>query len=222
MDVFKLNKQLTEKVLLVIFTFFAFAYTATLQCRPYFGSYVIKAIPIISLAVFSLIAIPKPKGIFVFNALLFSALGDILLAFEGNNYFIYGLGAFGLAHIMYINAFLSNGLVWKKRSYFLLFFIAYGLTIEFILFPNLGKMLIYATIYLILLMSLGISSVLSRDRDYLVISGAVLFIISDSIIAFNTFYIHVPYSSLWIMATYYPAQLLITMGSKRANILYRI
>lgn len=207
-----------EKVNYLIFTIFSLAYILTLQYRPYAFSYVIKIIPILSLSFISILYIPGRKGKYIFIGLLFSAAGDIFLAMEGDKYFIYGLGAFGFAHIMYISAFLKNITLKRKRSFLSLFFIIYGLIIGYLLLPNLGKMFIPATIYLLLLAFSGISSVIGRDNYYMVIPGTMLFMISDSIIAVNTYLTKIPHSSFWIMLTYFPAQLLITYGSAKTEV----
>ena len=45
-----------------------------------------------------------------------------------------------------------------------------------------------------------------------VLWGAILFILSDSLIALNKFTVDIPLSKTWIMATYMGAQYLIVMG----------
>jgi len=42
--------------------------------------------------------------------------------------------------------------------------------------------------------------------------GAILFMLSDSVIAVNKFVLEIPLSGLWIMTTYTLAQWLITVG----------
>lgn len=42
--------------------------------------------------------------------------------------------------------------------------------------------------------------------------GAILFVVSDSLIAFNAFYSPIKYSNIMIMVTYYIAQLGITLS----------
>jgi uncharacterized membrane protein YhhN len=45
-----------------------------------------------------------------------------------------------------------------------------------------------------------------------VLIGAILFIISDSLIAINKFAFSIPLSDLWVMSTYIAAQYLIVQG----------
>jgi uncharacterized membrane protein YhhN len=54
---------------------------------------------------------------------------------------------------------------------------------------------------------------------YLVFSGAVIFLLSDSIIAINKFMVSVFYDRLLIISTYMIAQFLITTGlAEHANL----
>ena len=46
----------------------------------------------------------------------------------------------------------------------------------------------------------------------LILFGALLFILSDALLAYNRFVNPIAYSGVWIMATYMIAQYLITMG----------
>jgi alkenylglycerophosphocholine hydrolase len=204
-----------EKVIYLIFFIFFIAYTSTLQYRPYAFSYVIKIIPILSLSLIPLLKVTGKESKFIFAGLILSAIGDVLLALEGNKYFIYGLGSFGFAHVMYILALFRDVILKRKRSFVCLIFIVYALSIGLLLLPNLNNMLIPVIIYLSLLTFVGISSVLGKSNNSIVITGVMFFMISDSIIAINSFLIKVPNSSFWIMLTYFPAQFLIVFGSSR-------
>jgi uncharacterized membrane protein YhhN len=50
-----------------------------------------------------------------------------------------------------------------------------------------------------------------------ILSGAIFFVSSDSILAFNKFYAPVPLASFLIMITYLVAQYLITVGILKLN-----
>ena len=68
---------------------------------------------------------------------------------------------------------------------------------------------------MLVIVVMGVLAALSCVNHWFVVVGACLFIASDSIIAINRFLVSVPNSSLLIMSTYYPAQLLITAGTLR-------
>jgi uncharacterized membrane protein YhhN len=69
----------------------------------------------------------------------------------------------------------------------------------------------YATA--IMLMGITAAERQSNKKSYrFVLIGAILFIISDSLIAINKFAFSIPLSGLWVMATYIAAQYLILEG----------
>lgn len=191
-------------------------YIAALKLRPYPFSYLVKIIPIICLILIAYFNIPGKKGHLIMGALLFSAIGDIILALNGTEYFVYGLSSFALAHCLYIWTFAGSPVIIGKRSIFVLLFIIYGITMAYILIPELGRMLIPVLVYLIIIISMGVSAAIGSNNNYLVVIGAFIFMVSDSIIALNMFHSKIPFSSFFIMVTYFPAQFLITYGSTKS------
>ena len=91
----------------------------------------------------------------------------------------------------------------------------FGLVMGTVLFPRLGDMLIPVAAYLVIILGMGIAAALGTTNQNLVIAGALLFILSDSLIAINRFVAPVPMASYFIMITYYLAQLCITSGSSK-------
>lgn len=157
-------------------------------------------------------------------ALLFSWAGDVLLMFESSNanFFIFGLVAFLLAHILYIVLFDQIRVKEKfKQSLIPLLPIAvYYFLLISLLQPNLGEMQKPVRIYgLVISIMLSFAIDLWRLRDkvtsFLIIFGALLFITSDSLLAINKFYKQFEYAGIAVMSTYSLAQLLITLGVTR-------
>ena len=157
-------------------------------------------------------------------ALVFSWMGDILLMFESlnSNYFIFGLIAFLIAHVFYIVLFDQVRIREKfKQSLLPLLPIAiYYILLISLLQPNLGEMQKPVSIYgLVISIMLSFAADLWRLKDktasFLIIFGALLFIISDSLLAINKFYRQFEYAGIAIMLTYGIAQLLITLGAAR-------
>lgn len=162
-------------------------------------------------------------AIFAFG---FSWVGDILLMF-GNHafiFFILGLVAFLIAQIFYILLFLKTikfsgeASFLKKKPYWLLPYLIYGLVIYTLLFNHLDAVLQIA-VFIYMLALLGMSSMaLNRLGNVhplsfaLVFVGSVLFVLSDSMIAINRFWITIPLDGFWIMTTYMAAQYLIMQG----------
>jgi uncharacterized membrane protein YhhN len=154
----------------------------------------------------------------VLAALFFCWLGDVLLLFEGQAemFFIFGLIAFLLGHILYVISFQQST---KGRMHFSLiwifFFISYGVMVLNNLWDHLNGMKLPVSLYAIVisLMALTATARTTVKRSYYqVFFGAVLFMFSDTIIAFNKFMINVPFASVFIMATYLLGQWLIIRG----------
>lgn len=157
-------------------------------------------------------------------ALIFSWLGDVLLMFEtkNENFFILGLVAFLIAHIFYILFFekiiVAENL--KKRYWLFLPVMVYYVVLISVLSPTLEDMKWPVRVYGIvisymLIKALQTGWIRNRMAALYLISGAILFVISDSILALNKFYQPFEYAGIFIMVTYGLAQLLITIGAVR-------
>jgi uncharacterized membrane protein YhhN len=160
------------------------------------------------------------KRFFVLNALAFSWLGDVFLMFDG--YFIFGLAAFLVAHIFYILTFnLDHSLKNAFRSNLLLpnlLILAYGISLLTYLFPHLPSELkmpvsAYATTILVMLVAaLSRIDFVAKPSGQMVMFGAVLFVLSDSMIAVSSFVAPFTLSGFAIMLTYAVGQYLIVKG----------
>jgi len=155
-------------------------------------------------------------------ALFFSWTGDMLLMFEENNsiFFLLGLSAFLLAQVSYIIFF--HGI--RMREYIrgnallLLPVVLYYAILVSVLSPFLGNMKLPVRIYAVVLsfmLMLAMHTVLGKNKKagLWMMSGAILFVASDSLLAFNKFYATFNYAGIIIMLTYGLAQLFITYGA---------
>jgi uncharacterized membrane protein YhhN len=157
-------------------------------------------------------------------ALFFSWLGDILLIFQGKDpmYFLFGLGAFLIAHLSYIIDYRIARLIkpslalryWVLPGVFLIIFLSF-------LFIGIGPGLNDYAIPVVLyglaisgmfLMAYSRSGRTTKQSFILVLLGASVFVLSDSLIAINKFWMEVPKAGAWIMLTYGTAQFIIIMG----------
>lgn len=158
-------------------------------------------------------------------ALLFSWAGDVFLMCESmnENFFILGLASFLWAHIMFITFFQSVIKVEKigHRSLLVIPGLFWLGTLIDILDPaSLGLLRWPVEAYGIVLITMlttafHIGFVKAKWVGLLVIPGALLFVISDSILALNKFYQPIENAGIAVMATYGVAQLLITLGAVR-------
>lgn len=162
--------------------------------------------------------------------ILFSIGGDTALMFQGNpSYFIIGLVSFLIAHIYYIIgmykfANFKLGLL-SKKWWLGVPLILYGMSLVYMLWAGLGEMSVPVIIYSSVIMLMGLSAMNMFGRTHkvaaqLLLFGALLFILSDSVIAINKFGIegfNIPYPRLVIMTTYILGQFLIVRGVIAAN-----
>ena len=155
------------------------------------------------------------KDKYLYLALIFSLLGDVFLMFSGENYFILGLGSFLTAHVFYILLYKKQfQFSWIKTLPFLLSTLTYFLFIKGSIPSDL---MIPVLAYCLVITTMGIFAAgrVTSDNSYkMVLLGSILFIISDSLIAFNKFVSPLDFSSLWVMSTYGLAQFLIVIGWK--------
>ena len=156
------------------------------------------------------------------GALVFSLVGDVFLMLPGN-YFIPGLASFLVAHIFYI-ALFRLGQSWFPSKKALVAVLAVGVAMYAIVWGGLGdpvlKMAVAAYVGVISLMAaqaIGRATVQGGHDSGAgwVALGACVFMVSDSLIAINKFVTPVALSSLWILATYYVAQLLIVHNARK-------
>ncbi len=151
----------------------------------------------------------KGQRLFLYG-LLFSTVGDTVLS-DPFGLFIAGLISFLIAHLFYIFAFSRSSSLHLVRS---IPFYLLGGVLGYFLFPLIApEMKIPVFIYGFALTTMG-WRIASRDTNskslWIGISGAFLFIISDSIIGFSQLArITIPNSVILIMITYYSAQYLL-------------
>ncbi|GAB5525736.1 MAG: lysoplasmalogenase [Roseivirga sp.] len=163
-----------------------------------------------------------PLNRFVMAALFFSFLGDTLLMFSDYNslFFTIGLATFLLAHLVYIiinmNAVEEAGkgfrLQWQDIP-----FILFGLIIFSIVKKDLGEMYFPALGYTVIICIMTMTARKRWKRTdmnsfWLVMSGAIFFLVSDSLLAINKFMEPIPQADLLVMSTYLIAQFLIIRG----------
>ena len=182
--------------------------------------YVTKPAIVCSLLIFLILrkaTIPFFRFGYLLVALVFSLAGDVFLLFHGQLFFMLGLAMFLLAHICYILLFLKDKAFGQRNKFFPILTAAYGFGLFFLLYPGLKTMLIPVIVYMIVILGMANSSYLRSQevgkKSYLfVLMGALVFMLSDSLLAVNMFYASLPYSHIWIMSTYALAQLLIVYG----------
>ncbi len=164
----------------------------------------------------------SPLNKWILLALFFSLAGDVLLMFQEKipDFFLFGLSAFLLAHVFYIVFFhairVKEGI--KAKPLLLLPVTIYYAGLMFWLSPYLGEMAMPVRIYgliisFMLMLALHILYIRNKKAAPLMVAGALLFVLSDSFLAINKFYMPFQLAGTLIMLTYGFAQYLIVQGA---------
>lgn len=160
----------------------------------------------------------KSNRVITLLALMFSLIGDVLLMFvnKSANFFMSGLVAFLIAHIMYISVFYKSRNKTANKLPIIVILLIYASGLFYFLIDGLGEMLIPVLLYLLVILTMATTAFIrkrsNRDSYKLVFVGAVFFMISDSLLALNKFYEPLPFSNISIILTYALAQYLIVLG----------
>lgn len=184
-------------------------------------------IPFLLLGVYFYSDFPSKKYLLI--ALTFSWIGDIVLLFADRDemYFIVGLIAFLLSHIAYILLFnkqmkLKNT---KNKAIFWMgvtAIIMYLVVMIAVLLPSLGDLTMPVFVYALVISTMLLFAfkgflLWHASAKWYILIGAIIFVSSDSILAFNKFYQPVVLSSFLIMITYLVAQYIIVLGILKLN-----
>ncbi|RVB19788.1 lysoplasmalogenase [Mesorhizobium sp. M7A.F.Ca.CA.001.07.2.1] len=155
-------------------------------------------------------------------ALALSAAGDAFLSRDGEKAFLGGLASFLVAHIVYVALFLRSGgglgvlgaepwrgAIGLAMAVFVVIMLA---ALWRRVGPGLG---IPITVYIAAILAMGISALTTSNMW--VIGGAVLFMVSDGLLATEKFLVaaispHRAWMRFAVWALYYAAQLATTLG----------
>jgi len=161
-------------------------------------------------------------------SIVFAFGGDTFLMFLPFNeiFFLLGLGSFLIGQLFYVFAF-SYSITHSNKKFnkpvgvtLLVIFLAYYAILMYSLFPYLEDFLVPVLVYGVAVCAMGLTAgwrlnKVSSQSFLLVFIGAMLFVLSDTVIAVNQFLHN---GNLWnaqvfIMITYVLAQYYIAKGS---------
>ena len=163
-------------------------------------------------------------------ALITCWLGDVALMFVGlkATWFMTGLVLFLAGHIFYIITYRQHRsesdereLLPVQKIRFALPIVLAGTGLVVVLFPMLTgglqlPVIIYATAITVMVMTAIFRFGRTNNKSYwLVLTGALLFMVSDSILAINKFLGAIEMGGVLIMLTYIAAQFLIVEGLRK-------
>lgn len=213
----------TANGLLVFSVVAAILFLFTLRSPPSLKRAIVKTIGILFLAG---IAYDQGAPLPLLLALLFASFGDFLLAFDGDRNFQLGLGGFLLAQVALVVLFLSDGsstALWSVepwRIVLALLVLAHSVRLAIILWRKLPRAMGGQIVgYALVITMMGIAAL--GYATPAVIAGVMLFILSDTLIAYERFMLDFeinqhPWISPTIWVTYFAAQLTILLGTLSA------
>ena len=144
---------------------------------------------------------------FFLAGLVLSFFGDLFLLFNWG--FLPGLGSFLLAHLFYIISFKK-----KKQTHISEFWPVilslYASILLFFLFPYLKEMKIPVIIYAVVIAAMMYNALKTHNRNLII--GALLFLISDTLLSINLFLQPLMILNLLVMITYIAAQWFLVKG----------
>src|SRR5688572_30168306 len=179
--------------------------------RPYAGDVALKT----SMCVLLAIAAFRGKLKLFALALLFSAAGDAFLAYATERLFLPSLASFLVTHLLYAAVFVlaAKGAATPMsagRKVMFAVIPTFAVAYSAVLWPKLGALAIPVTVYIAAIVVMAMLSL--RFRGIEVPLGAVLFMVSDSLIALEKFLWQAAWVGPLVWITYALAQLLITRG----------
>ena len=142
------------------------------------------------------------------TALIFCLLGDIALIW--NQFFLVGVGLFLVAHLLFIRA-LKNRFGFKILPLAFLFSLVALVSIVYILWSGLAGILKVAVPTYAIVISIMVAQAISvafRKRSKMrseLALGAILFMVSDTLLGINGFLHPFPFSGVFILSTYWGA-----------------
>ena len=180
------------------------------------------ALKTISTALLAYLAWRLGGAVLLIAALALGALGDLFLSREGDGAFLGGLASFLASHIAYIVLFLQvggglellSGEPWRGTVAAVIAVLTLG--VLFMLMQRVPPTLRLPVIaYSLAILTMGIAAL--TTSNWLVIAGAMLFMASDTMLAWERFVSPAissarPLLRYAVWTTYYLAQLLITLG----------
>jgi len=152
----------------------------------------------------------------IVGGLVLSLAGDVFMMLPRKR-FVAGLVSFLAAHVFYILAFRPPpGLPVPTGT--ILPFVVLALLVFRFLAPSLGKLKFPVLVYIA---AVSAMTALAAGRfveaggtgPFLALAGAILFMASDAVLAYDRFVRKIDRAQLFILGLYYPAQLLIALSS---------
>ncbi len=187
----------------------------------------IKPVIMLTLGLYYLASVAKEeRSMLVVLAVLFCCGGDTFLMLQhiNSSFFIFGLVSFLIAHVLYTLSYRNhahetdeNELQGIQKIRFAFPIVLAGTGLIIVLYPVLGDLRFPVIVYALILVIMVLNALFRYGRTtyksfWMVFTGAVLFMVSDALLAVNRFLEPVEAGTFWVMFTYISAQFLIVEG----------
>lgn len=203
------------KKLTLVYFGFAGLYLVLLALNLAVMPYFLKPLPIFILMAYVAMRqklFPLHRWVWIILALCFCALGDISFTLDIANQFMVAVFFFLVAHCFYIALFAHRLFLTKTKAMVLAGLYIYALLMASFLLPHTGDLLWPVMVYMVVLCTMGTTALLSSTLNACARWGAMIFIISDSILAIQKFVWPEALLAIPVMLTYYLAQWAIIRG----------
>jgi len=160
-------------------------------------------------------AFAPPYKTFILAGLGCSLVGDIFMMLRKKR-FIEGLASFLVAQLFYIAAFKS-GIIFSLSSLTFISFVIFAMLVSRLFFPYLGSLKFPVVVYVFVIVTMaGLAAErfiqIGGTKTLFAFAGAILFVVSDLVLAVNRFVKPFRLAQLCILSTYFLAQWLIAMS----------
>lgn len=155
-------------------------------------------------------------------ALCFHSVGDVLLDWDRTKLFLPAVGTFMVGHALYLVTFWPSRMALSAlpvaKQTLVGTLVLYGIAMAAFIIPHLPKnMLAMVAVYMFVILAMAFVATCANFRNPWVIVGALLYVLSDSLIAVNTFVRPLGAAAHLIWPLYYAGQLLIVTGFLNRN-----
>lgn len=156
-------------------------------------------------------------NIFIIAGLVFALIADIFLMIEEISFFIHGLFFFLLTHLCYVYALSLNYHFGSVDIIIMLVIMVIFFSFYLVIHKAKGTLYIPVIVYmfvlsLVLMLAIGMFIKDEYPKGAIVTIAAILFAISDGVLAFNRFIKPIPHSTVVTWSLYAPAQLLFAFS----------
>jgi uncharacterized membrane protein YhhN len=175
--------------------------------------------PTATVVILTVAALGSPElgryQVLVVMGLLASVAGDVLLMLPGDR-FTAGLTSFLGAHLAYLGAFAiapAGAAAWLMLAAL----VVIGGTVLRVLWPGLGRLRVPVSSYVVVILAMGWMATtrwlrLPSAATAAAAGGALLFVLSDTLLALDRFRGRFALARTWVLGTYYVAQSLIALS----------